>query len=792
MAEKNLPIKFFEKRQKDDQATEGAGGGKPPEWVIKDPAVIRERSEYYRSVLQRVGEKLTAKVQKNNFIPSVLTLKLNDNAIAKSYRKDIAKLFNVVGKINVIGFNSNDELLVKIDNADDLKRITDNFQVVDKVYYSPSIAVGISAIEDLDVYEPEVDVDIEEDLVLKVKLFNYHDSEINNVVSRAFEAYCRENNIEFEPTVYSADLNIYAVKNATADSLEELMDFEGVQSIEEMPTYSLGLDWLEEDGDIPVKTPEEGKEYPVVGILDTGIARIPHLEPWLVEESHTNYIEDDINRGHGTFVAGILVYGDQLEGKDYTGFGECKLFEAIVYPDENKQTIQEHELIQQIREAVSQYDHIKIWNLSLGTKKEADMHKFSDFAQTLDEIQEHHNVLICKSAGNCRNFLRNAPRGRITCSADSVRSLVVGSIAHEKIDTDLADKHHPSPFTRVGPGPSHLIKPDLVHIGGNAGMDARNRLVKNCVRSFSTDGRIAKEVGTSFSTPRVTAIAAGLSNMLNEDFNPLLLKALIVHSAKYPSEMNLDISEKIRMAGFGLPANVKDILYNNPNEITLILQDTLEKGSYVNIMDFPYPQSMVDDDGYFYGEVTVTLVTSPILDISQGAEYCQSNMDVFFGSYDEKVDRDISQPHIKNPIKPEGNKNLLDEGIYSKRVVKNVDNQFTKERVLLAYGKKYQPVKKWVVNFDELTDTNRENYLKAPKQWYLKLQGVYREHTETMCERLNITPKQEFCLIVTIRDTKKKGNIYNEVTQLLDVHSFIHKNIQLKEQVRVRIDNQNT
>ncbi|QNA45853.1 S8 family peptidase [Lacibacter sediminis] len=789
MADKNLPIKFFEKRQKDEQATEGSGGGKLPEWVIQDRVVIRERSTYYRSVLASVSASLIKKVEEDNFLPSVIRLKLNDDAIAKSYRKDIAKLFNVDGKLNLIGFSSKDELLVKVDNADDLRYMSENFNAVEKEYYSPSVAIGISAIEDLTPYAPDVDVDLNQAEVLKVKLFNYHDHDLNSVLTRAFENYCKENSIDFQQTVYSADLNIYSVTNSTKDNLEELIEFDGVQSISEMPTFSLSLDELQEDNNLPVKKPEADKEYPIVGVLDTGIAKIPHLAPWIVKESHTNYVEDDINRSHGTFVAGVLVYGDELEGKNYTGFGECKLFEAIIYPDETKQKIYEHELIQQIREAISTYDHIKIWNLSLGTKTEADMHKFSDFAQTLDEIQEQHNVLVCKSAGNCGNFLRNAPRGRITCSADSVRSIVVGSIAHEKIDTDLAEKHYPSPFTRVGPGPSHLIKPDVVHFGGNAGMNARNELVKNCIKSFSTDGSIAHNVGTSFSTPRVSAIAAGLNHMISEAFNPLLLKALVIHSSKYPSEMALDISEKIRMAGFGLPANVKDILFNDPNEITLILQDTLEKGSFVNIMDFPYPQSMVDEEGYFYGEVTITLATSPILDASQGAEYCQSNMDVYFGSYDEKVDRDITLPHIKNPIKPEGNKNLLDEGIYSKRAVKNIDNKFTKERVLLAYGRKYQPVKKWVVSFDELTDTNRENFLKAPKQWYLKLQGVYRDFTEAMCEKQNITPKQEFCLIVTIRDTKKKGNIYNEVTQLLDTYSFIHKNIKIKEQVKIKLGN---
>src|SRR5690606_11792760 len=111
------------------------------------------------------------------------------------------------------------------------------------------------------------------------------------------------------------------------------------------------------------------------------------------------------------------------------------------------------------------HNEIKIWNLSLGTDREADLYEFSDFAKALDEIQEENNVLICKSAGNCNNFRINAPKSRIAKSADTVRGLVVGSIAHDKLATDYAEKNNSSPFSRIGPGPSNLIKPDVVHFG---------------------------------------------------------------------------------------------------------------------------------------------------------------------------------------------------------------------------------------------------------------------------------------------------------------------------------------
>jgi hypothetical protein len=787
MADKNLPIKFFQKRQKDELGTEGRGDSSIPAWV--NPEFVGRKSLYFREVLKGVSKILSEKVTHENYLPSVVKVKVSEDALAKMYRREIGNLFNV-RKLNIIGVNGEDEVLVKIDNEGDLQAMIKNLSRSDYAFPSSSIIIGISAISDIELFKPIVDVkdSLPDETILKVKLFNYGDDDLNEILIRAFEKHCLDNKIGFKRTAYSGDLNIYKVTGVTADALEEFSEFEGVQLVTEMPSYTLDLDEIIEEQTIPVKSPKEGVIYPVVGLLDSGIEKTAHLSPWIVEQNITFYPPEYVNKAHGTFVAGILLYGDELEGQKYTGFEGCKLFEAIVVPDLAKQKVSESDLIEQIRDAVSRNDQIKVWNLSLGSTIEADLYEFSDFAKALDEIQEQHDVLIVKSAGNCRNFETGAPKSRITRSADTIRGIVVGSIAHGKNATDIADKNNPSPFSRIGPGPSHLVKPDLVHIGGNAGLDNRNKTVINPVKSFSLDGKIAKRVGTSFATPRIAAIASGLNGLLNETFNPILIKSLIIHSAKYPAEMKMDIAKKIDEAGFGLPASINEIIFNEPNEITLVLQDTIEKGSFIDILDFPFPQSMVDENGYFYGEITVTLVTAPVLEVSQGAEYCQSNIEVMLGTYDEKVERDMTKRGTKNPIGAEGRQNILTESIYSRVTSRNKDSQFATERVLVSYGDKFQPVKKWCVNLDELTDGNKEKYLKPPKSWYLKLEGLFRHFTESKCEAQKIVPRQEFCLLVTIRDTKKRGNIYTEVTQLLDNFSFVHSNIKIKEEVRLRLN----
>lgn len=70
------------------------------------------------------------------------------------------------------------------------------------------------------------------------------------------------------------------------------------------------------------------------------------------------------------------------------------------------------------------------------------------------------------------------------------------------------------------------------------------------------------------------------------------------------------MGDKLKYAGFGLPASCNKILYNDKFETTLILQDTLEKGHFIEILDFPFPQSMIEN-GYFYGNIQVTLVSKP-------------------------------------------------------------------------------------------------------------------------------------------------------------------------------------
>lgn len=779
MEREKLPIKFFAPRDIDELRIEGSGTSEKPKWVLSGQE-LKNRAEYLSDSLNTI-ETIMEK-RKDSPVPFSFIARIQEDATAKSKRKDIANFFQVKEMSSVIGLTATNKLIVSFDSLSEFGKISERLKDCTNNDYA------ISCITDFEEFLPNV-YEAEESCNYKIKLIDYQNYEHNLVMRRLLEHTLNNKKIEYNKTYYSEKFYVYKLKNVTNAMLDELKEadiFNALFSVEPMPKYVISLDFLEEDDDIPIKKPDSEKNYMTIGILDNGIETIPHLKPWIDIERWSPYPESSINPTHGTFVAGIALYGDECEGKGWVGHKGIKLFDAAVFPDNSKEGLDEDELIANIKEAVKLYnEQVKIWNLSISITRPVSDNKFSDFAIALDALQDEYNVLICKSAGNCRNFESSRPKGRVHEGADSIRSLVVGSFAHKKGTYDYAEVNDPSPFSRVGPGPEFIIKPEVSHYGGNAGVDPLGNTVTTGVKSFAKDGTLAQGVGTSFSTPRITALAAGIQQELSEDFDPLLLKSLITHSASYPREMTVPSIERAKQVGFGLPKSVSEIIYNSPYEATLILRDNLAKGDKIDIMDFPMPQCLIKD-GYYTGQIIATLVYEPILDASQGIEYCQSNLDIKFGSYDEKFERDISQRHILNPVGRKGAQNLFLGSVFSKTKMKNKSSDFAlKERLQIQYGDKYYPVKKYAIDLSELTEQKKIDYLSSDKKWFLFLQGVYRDHIERLSQLESFTLSQEFCLILTIRDPFYKEEVYDEVTHKLDEYNFWHSNIKIATDVNI-------
>lgn len=773
-----LPIIFFSKREEDNQRIEGNSSKELPKWVLTGT----ELSVRSQRLVSNMDSVISQTKWEKRTVPVVAQAILTKDAHAKSHRRKIESIFSTKQN-NVLGVGDEDILIVKIDSIDDAMEMKNRLRDIEKNAY------GISGIEEITRFHTPVEY-TEGQTNYKVKLFDFHDYSTNQSIRTKFEQLLQTKNVKYTRTFYARTLVIYKLHELDPVILDELMQidlFDLAEEIIPMPFFEIALDSLPSQRAVAVRYPDENRKITTVGVLDNGIELIEHLKPWVEGNRVSPYPDSSIEATHGTFVAGVITYGDDLQQRELTGSSNVKVFDGAVFPNQTKERIEEDELIENIREIIKRkHQDIKIWNLSLSISKEISDSKFSDFAVALDAMQDDFSVLICKSAGNCTNFASKDILGRLYEGADSVRSLVVGSLSDKKEGADISEPDNPSPFSRRGPGPAYIIKPDVVHYGGNAGTDRRGNILQTGVYSFAKNGSIVEKAGTSFSTPRIASLAAGLINEMDEEFDPLLLKALIIHSANYSPNLLVPEIERTRYVGFGVPGSVRQILYNSPDETTLILRDTLPKGRYIDIKDFPMPDCLVVN-GFYTGQITVTLAYNPILDPSQGFEYCQSNMDVRFGTYDEKKARDTTRNGILNPVGRSGSQNVLLGSLYSRVKMNNAIDDFAlKERMLIQYADKYYPVKKYAVDLAELTEGNKIKYVSGGRQWYLYLDGTYRSHTEDHAVVAGEFLSQEFCLIITIKDPRHHENVYDGVMHKLDEFNFWHNNIKISEHVNVR------
>ncbi len=817
MMDKFLPIKFFEKRRIDELRTEPPGGQGNPSWILKGEA-LEKHSEQLSSNVAELSSAFDARGEED-VLPMVMVTTINDDAIAKSHRSEVVSLLTSDHQSDVIGVESVMPSHILPDNLDGkdssevepelhetrmllslvtTKELLENIDR--KLQDTQNHAKLISTINEMRPFEARAGKYNPENTAYCVGLLDYQNTSKNELAQKLFRNKCKAHGIVIEhETRYSSDMRLFRVRLDSMEDLELMRKFEGVRYIEETVPIRAVADSFDQIDALTIKQPKPDESYPVIGVLDSGIRKNAYLSPWILEEKEEYYEEELQNKSHGSMVSSILEYSDELNGTDFTAADGIYLFEAVVIPDLKKEEVYAGDVIDNCRDAIHRHREKKVWVMAVGTDEECALDSFSEYGMALDNIAEENNVLIIKSAGNNRAFDKDKPMPRIAKMADSVHALVVGSIAEEQGPYDYAGINEVSPFSRCGPGPQYLIKPDLVAYGGNGGRRPDGTLSLTGVKVLDEYGSQTHAAGTSFSTPWVARIAADLSYQLDGEFDPLLVKTLLVHHAQYPIGQKISMTKKKKYMGFGMPLGTKDILYNDDYEITLILRDSLERKSYIDIMEFPFPQSLIGEDGLFRGQITLTMVNSPILRTSQGPEYCQSDIAVAFGTMDGIEVRDTSKPRVFNPRGPIKPENLMKESLFSSGIFNILDEgflppePFARERTLLRLGDKWRPIKKYAVNLSELTEGNRRKFLAGHRQWFMQIKGLFRDAIQREADITGEILKQEFCVILTIRDPERRAPVYNEVTQQLQEKGFIYTNVPLRNEIRehVRIEEEN-
>lgn len=769
--QERLLIKVIMPKQGTERRVQG--GGTPPKPFRE---VNREYRNSLYSQVSAIRAAIVPQVRKSEAAP--VRVKLLGKAVAKSHRPD--HLFSAA-TCPIVGAGRLGELFVRATPAG-LDRLAEIIQRSE----SEQVAKELSCVETIETVTPAyrrggVDAkDIlrrcprgERGFIARVGLFNYGSGGNQAALLEDFLSECKARNIA-PPRVrgYSPDSFTFETECQKVEDIDAISRIVGVRSINPMPLIRTIRPRMFSAKPLPVLPSAAAVvgDFPVVVVVDSGVSnQVKELNSWVVGRD-AQVAPQYSNTDHGTFVAGLICWGGHLNptiaGLDHS---PCGVFDLQVIPNDDPAkgdtlALLESEFLQSLEAALKQHANTyKVWNLSLGTDTVCSLDEFSPLAEELDNLQERYKVSFVISAGNYDTPpLLDYPRaggqlqaGRITAPADSVLGVTVGAVSHVDYKAQGPKEHHPAAFSRHGAGPNHIIKPDLVHYGGSCSTDFAHVAG---IRSINGTGS-AENLGTSFAAPLVSRTLAQIYHQVTPTPSPVLARALLTHHARDPrTKLRVPDGDE-NFFGFGLPAPVPYCLECTPHSSTLVFDDVLRPGHFLEWDDFPYPSSL-RRNGRYFGEIWMTVAFAPSRGRRWGTEYCETHIDAHFGVYRTQKSRKTGavkpKPVFVGLVPPEHkNPGQLYESYQIERL------------------RKWAPVRTYYGHLDDKGERG--------DRWRLKLQLLTRHEVEN--ERA-FNP-QPFSLILTISDPQQKAPVYDEMVQIIR-NRFQSQNLTVRAAARVR------
>jgi hypothetical protein len=528
---------------------------------------------------------------------------------------------------------------------------------------------------------------------------------------------------------------------------------------------------------VPIRS-AQGR-YPKVGVIDTGICHA--FADWVVHR-HDFLDDGDLDRFHGSFIAGLLVAGgsaNQAVGPlepDGCDLVDMPLFPARDFGSHYRRGFDDflEEMEAAIREAVEEHE-VRVFNLSINITAPVEPDAYSTCAARLDEIQNRYGILIVNSVGNLPGSEWRAPWPRtpsqvlqyfaqrtspdtISMPCESVRTVAVGALNPPGTRQSAGT---PAVYTRRGPGLRVGVKPDAAHYGGIG--DTTDPAATGLMSSDGT-GNLCGSAGTSFAAPLVAKTLARLDEMTDRTLARRTLRAFLLYSCETPEPLR---SARLRdlarqFAGFGLPSNAASMLETDDHSITLVFESRLTAGEprpAILLFGFAWPSSLVDTDtGACRGRVKMTLVYDPPIDPAFGAEFARVNLDAHLQQ---------RQPAIRQDGSPSWRSEV------AQGFLPNTGNLAVQERLLVQHGLKWWPTKRY-------QRTLLSNGLGTSSQWRLQIESLVRAEANFPTEGV------PFSVLLTIADEDGRRPVFREVLQELQAQRVNLIDIRVAQQIRQR------
>ncbi len=467
--------------------------------------------------------------------------------------------------------------------------------------------------------------------------------------------------------------------------------------------------------EVPDRLPNLPDHASVACVVDSGVVSgHPLLRGTVIEEEDFGSGEATVvdQNGHGTRVAGLVVYGDiarrMVSGDWFPQVGVCaaKVLRHrddpfgnsdgwVEFPDEQR--------VEEILRDAIEYFHrergIRIFNLSIGhLDRVYDGGRQLPWAELLDELARRLDLVIVVSAGNVpdpalpqafnsqqlqREAVNNlsSPEHRLIDPATAALCLTVGSITRRADPYDngyttrlaVSPEGAPSAFTRSGPGVAGAVKPEVVHYGGNYAVDSLgnnyiwqkndpNLGEPSTTHDFVTRGLLRASVGTSFAAARVTHIAARVDSALREQLGTApsanLIRAVVANSAKVDRNLRGLFDNKqsqiLKTVGYGIPT--VEASWSSPSRVTLFSEDVVAHRTF-HVYSLTIPSEFLEASGR--RSVRVSLAYNPSTRLSR-RDYISTAMwlEVYRGLTSEQIFeyRSAYRGDGESPVVPKVNK----------------------------------------------------------------------------------------------------------------------------------------
>jgi len=476
--------------------------------------------------------------------------------------------------------------------------------------------------------------------MLDVELWPQERQDRRTKMVETFKAQLREQDIEILDSLNQPSLVMYRLRCNTDFMRRFLLRHRDVRTVDLPPRTGVSIEMLVMDINQLPDPPAPSDNAPAIGVLDSGITEAhPLLDPAVGDAQ--GYLEPrrdsaDQSPWHGTFVAGLALYGDvakQLQTGVFTP--GLRLFSGKVFEDDGTDQTEfvENAVEEAVRELNAQYG-CRVFNLSYGDlNKVYDGRHLRGLAYTLDRLSRELEVLFVVPTGNLANTdLPDDPResyphyllepeSRLLDPATAINALTIGGIAHTDAtrgaqrnphaidDIPLASVGQPFPLGRAGPSVNKAIKPDLVEPAGNLAMmrtGGRSRHTGLGVFSlhggFASGSLFAEDIGTSYAAPQAAHKAARILKQMPEA-SANLLRALMGAHAHWPEPSkellnpNDNSSGKaslLKLCGYG-QTNEQALFRSLDNTVTLYAEDEIDNDR-CHFYELPIPESFWSSD----------------------------------------------------------------------------------------------------------------------------------------------------------------------------------------------------